>query len=456
MVFFWGVHSVAPSFALDQDIGQSGLLSVGKASDAEMGSSQVDTAVRLLHRAARSFSSSIKRCVMTRSSPELANAWVGVDVHAWQRHIAYQAAVYALLMTVIEARFTSCDEERNDPSKVHIVLSPKLNLLLDSIETQLNTRNPKLVTWFKMVKLPNLARYFIPLFKKWSSEYGRSGIAEVIHSICFCVAVDKLAERVSCPRFTLSIPEIMGELMDLSYNLVSMDRLHSLASEAGVEQEFLAYFGSKVLPNKESREVAFWIGLVHKRLCVAFRRESFISSREGFSNRKNLERDLATLGLFAFLGRRTRLFLLGMGMKDLDEQLNNFISYLECGSLFIYAELSSLPVYQLFMEIVAEEMEWLDFYAAIPGISLNERKRSKQHPIQAEKEIILSAVYCVCSDVFSGFSHFSSSTQQSLDENVVTFLLRSKNLLTMCLEDYLAAYYRSGYVRFCSIIFLSV
>ncbi|KAF6145904.1 hypothetical protein GIB67_028899 [Kingdonia uniflora] len=83
-----------------------------------------------------------------------------------------QAAVYALLITVIGTRFTSCDEERNDPSKVHIVLSPKLNLLLDSIETQLNTRNPKLLTWFKMVKLPNLALYFIPLFKK-SSEYGR-------------------------------------------------------------------------------------------------------------------------------------------------------------------------------------------------------------------------------------------------------------------------------------------
>ncbi|KAF6163445.1 hypothetical protein GIB67_029294 [Kingdonia uniflora] len=294
-----------------------------------------------------------------------------------------QAAVYALLITAIEARFTSCDEERNDPSKVHIVLSPKLNLLLDSIETQLNTRNPKLVTWFKMVKLPNLARYFIPLFKK-SSKYGRrftfSGVAEVIHSICFCAAVDKLAKRVSCPRFTLSIPEIMGELMDLSYSLVSMDRLHSLASKAGVEQEFLAHFGSKVLPNKEIREVAFWIGLVYKRLCVAFRRESFISSREGFNNRK----------------------------------------------------------------ILAEEVEWLDFYVVVPGISLNERKISKHHPIQTEKEIILFPVYSVCSDVFSGFSHFSSSTQQSLDENVVTFLLRGKNLLTMRLEDYLAAYYRSG------------
>ncbi|KAF6163447.1 hypothetical protein GIB67_029296 [Kingdonia uniflora] len=81
--FSFGVfHSVAPSFVLDQDNGHSGLLSVGKASDAEMGSSQVDAVVWLLYRAARSFSSSIKHCEMTRSSPELANVWVGVDVHA--------------------------------------------------------------------------------------------------------------------------------------------------------------------------------------------------------------------------------------------------------------------------------------------------------------------------------------------------------------------------------------
>ncbi|KAF6143205.1 hypothetical protein GIB67_035619 [Kingdonia uniflora] len=128
-------------------------------------------------------------------------------------------------------------------------LSPKLNLLLDSIETQLNTRNTKLVTWFKMVKLPNLALYFIPLFKN-SLEYGRSSVAEVIHSIFFCAAVDKLTDRISCPRFTLSIPEIMGKLIDLSYSLVSMDRLHSIASKAGVEQEFLAYYQIKKAESK--------------------------------------------------------------------------------------------------------------------------------------------------------------------------------------------------------------
>lgn len=37
---------------------------------------------------------------------------------------------------------------------------------------------------------------------------------------------------------------------------------------------------------------------------------------------------MATLGIFAFLGRKTRLFLSEMGMKDLDEQVKDFLRYI--------------------------------------------------------------------------------------------------------------------------------
>uniref|UniRef100_F6HY87 Uncharacterized protein n=1 Tax=Vitis vinifera TaxID=29760 RepID=F6HY87_VITVI len=127
---------------------------------------------------------------------------------------------------------------------------------------------------------------------------------------------------------------------------------------------------------------------------------------------------LATLGIFAFLGRKTRLFFSGMGIKDLDEQVKDFLSYLECGSLFIYPKFSSLSVYQLFMEVVADEIGWLDFYAAFSFGFNQERRSSKPHAIQAEKEIILHTVFTVCCDVFSGFAHFSSSTQQPLNADL--------------------------------------
>ncbi|PIA64790.1 hypothetical protein AQUCO_00100334v1 [Aquilegia coerulea] len=405
---------------------------------------QIDELVGVLHNAARSFSVAIK-CHESASSPELAKAWVGVDVHAWHKHIAYQAAVCALLKTAIEARFLLSGEQRSEVSSVHDIISPKVNMLLKLVENELNARDQNLAKWFKIVKLPILEGLFIPLLKRRSAEHDGSGVAVIFLAICCCVAVEKLGtQHDSCPKVTLSIPNIVGELMDLSHSLAPIDKLHSLATVAGVEQQFLLHFGAKVLPNKDSQEMSFWIGLVQKKLSVAFQRESVISRMHIFRNKQDIERDLATLGLFAFLGNRTRLFLSGMGIKDLDEQAKDFLSYLECGSLFIYPDFSSLRVYQHFMEVVAEEIGWLDLYAAVPCISHHERRRSKQHAIQAEKEIILSAVFTVCSDMFSGFAHFSNSTQQSLDGDMVAFLDRSRNLLTICLEDYWAAYYRSG------------
>ncbi|XVF24933.1 hypothetical protein REPUB_Repub13aG0170300 [Reevesia pubescens] len=133
-----------------------------------------------------------------------------------------------------------------------------------------------------------------------------------------------------------------------------------------------------------------------------------------------------------------------MRINDLDELVKDFLSYLECGSLFIYPEFSSISVYQFFMEVVTDEIGWLDFYGTSPCISNQEKRRSKQHTIQAEKEIILSNVFTICYDVFSGFAHFSRSAQQSLDSELLAFLLRSQRLLTICLEDYWAAYDRSG------------
>lgn len=72
---------------------------------------------------------------------------------------------------------------------------------------------------------------------------------------------------------------ILVELMELSHSLVSVDKLHHLATEAGFEQEFLSHFGKKALP---SEEIEFWIGIVQKKLSLAFHRESVISGMQSF------------------------------------------------------------------------------------------------------------------------------------------------------------------------------
>lgn len=429
--------STALSAYSDQTIIESGR-PVASLHGHEMDYSRVNCLVWVLHESGRSFSLMIQSLELGRSGPELANAWVGVDVHGWHKRIACQVAIYALLTSAIEVELL-LSHDRSNESSVRKILSPTIRLIGDYIENQLNMRHPNLVQWFKVVELPRISGFFIPLLRKWSMEYAGSGVAGIILAISCCAAVGKLGSaHLSGPLSDVTLEAILVELMELSHSLVSVDKLHHLATEAGFEQEFLSHFGKKALP---SEEIEFWIGIVQKKLSLAFHRESVISGMQSF-HYKVQEDCLAALGLFAFLGRSTRLCLSRMGIKDLDGQVKDFLSYLECGSIFIYPEFSSLSVYQLFMEVVTDEIGWLDFYAACTG---NQgRRRSKHHTIQAETEIILHTIFTVCYDIFSGFAHFTRSTQQPLDANLLAFLLRSQSLLTDCLEVYRAAYDRSS------------
>ncbi|KAL5176398.1 Mitochondrial proton/calcium exchanger protein [Glycine soja] len=257
------------------------------------------------------------------------------------------------------------------------------------------------------------------------------------------IAVVKLgARRICCPLLVLSLEDVLVKLMDFSLNLAPVDKLHRLATEAGFELNFLSHFGGKVFPNEKTEDLEFLIGLAHKKLLKAFCEESITSKKQNFQQKIQAD-SLATLGLFTYLGRRTRIFLSAMGIKDLDGVIMNFLSYLECGILFVYPEFSSIRVYQCFMEVVTEEIGWLDFYGSYVQINCKE-KRSKYNARQAEKEIISSVVFTVCYDVFSGFAHFNRSTQQSLDTASRSYLLRCQGLLSICLQYHWAAYDNSG------------
>nr|GEX58776.1 LETM1-like protein [Tanacetum cinerariifolium] len=418
------------------------LPSVSIPHSDEVEFNRVNCLVWVLHESARSFSLAIQNQPLARSGPELSNAWIGVDVHLWHKRMAYQVAVYALLKAAIEVELFLSQKRYNSP--VSEILSAKALFLGEFVENQLSAKHPKLVQWFRTVELSRIAGSFIPLFKKWSVEYAGSGVAGVILAISCCTAVRKLGSgRIGYALFTESIDDILVELMDLSCSLVTADKLHQLAIEAGFEDEFLLHFGKKVLPNKNIEDVEFWIGLVQKKLMFAFHREGVITGELTF--RDNIEQTtLATLGIFAFLGRETRLFLSEMNIKDLDEQIKDFLSYLECGSLYICPEFNSLPDYQLFIEVVVDEIGWLDFYAPLRSKFHHDGRRSRQHAIQAEKEIILYTVLTVCYDVFSGYAHYSNSSQQPMDKKLLSFLLQSQTLLSYCLEEYWAAYDKSG------------
>ncbi|KAH9665816.1 LETM1 domain-containing protein [Citrus sinensis] len=416
---------------------------ITEAEGDEMEFNRVNCLVWVLHESAGSFSHAIESLELPGSGAELAMAWNGKDVHEWHRRIAYRVAVYALLKMAIEVENLLSQDRHNIHAPVKEILFPKMMAAGEFIENQLSMRHSELLQWFRIVELPRIAGFFSSLLKKWSIEYaGRktfSGVAGIIVAISCCVAIGKLGPgRISCPMFKMSIEDASIELMNISYSFVSVDKLHQLATEAGFEPDFLSHFGKKVLPCNNVEELEFWIGLAQKKLLVAFHRESVLLETKTLHEKVQAD-SLVTLGLFAYLGRKTRKFLSSKGINDLDEMLKDFLSYLECGSLFIYPEFSSISMYQLFMEVVTDEIGWLDFYAAFPSFC-NQERRSKHHAIQAEKEIILSNVFTVCYDVFSGFAHFTRSAQQPLEAELLAFLLRSQSLLTVCLDDYWAAY----------------
>ncbi|XP_017602867.1 uncharacterized protein LOC108449975 isoform X1 [Gossypium arboreum] len=442
-ILLGALSSVSSSPPCDpSDTGNEALLLEADSPATEF--NRVNCLLWVLHESARSFSLSVESLELDGTSAELAMAWNGKDVHRWHKRIAHQVAVYAMLKTIIEVEILLSQERHNNPSPVRKILTTETDSLEEFIESQLKLRHPELVEWFRVVELPRMAEFFNPLLKKWSTEYAGSGVAGIIVAISCCAAVEKLcSEHISCPLSKILVGDAIAELMDLSHGIVSVDKLHKLATEAGFETHFLSHFGAKVLSGKKSDDLEFWIGLAQRKLSVAFTKETTIPGKLAFNSKVQAD-SLATLGLFAYLGRQTRLFLSQLRINDLDELVKDFLSYLECGILFIYPEFSSISVYQFFMEVVTDEIGWLDFYDTISCTRYSEKGRSKQHTIQAEKEIILSKVFTVCYDVFSGFAHFSRSAQQPLDSQLLAFLLQSQKLLCICLEDYWAAYDRSG------------
>ncbi|KAI3777836.1 hypothetical protein L1987_47639 [Smallanthus sonchifolius] len=388
--------SITSSSSRDDFITEDEASGITRTEELEF--NRVNCLVRVLHQSARSFSLAVQNLEPFRSLPELSNAWNGVDVNAWHKRTAYQVTVYGLLKAAIEVELFLSHKRCNTP--VYEILSSKTLLLGEFLEAQLNAKNPKLLQWFRRVELPCIAGLFVPLFKKWSVDYAGS-----------CgTAVRKLGStRISCPQFTASVDDALVELKDLSRDIVSIDKLYHLSTEA------------------------------------AFHRESVITPNDQTFINKIEETTLAILGIFAYLGRETRLYLSEMNIMDMDDQIRNFLSFLECGSLYIYRELlNSLPKYQLFNEVVIDEIGWLDFYPSLKSKFQYDGRRSRQHAIQAEKEIILYTVLTVCYDVFSGFAHYTNSSQQPLDSNVLSFLFQSQTLLSNCLEGYWAAYDKSG------------
>ncbi|CAL5389190.1 unnamed protein product [Camellia sinensis] len=105
---------------------------------------------------------------------------------------------------------------------------------------------------------------------------------------------------------------------------------------------------------------------------VMVKKEDSTAQQEEDTPKKSsqvLERDLAIFGFFIALGRSTQSFLSANGFDVIDEPIEGFLRYLIGGSVLYYPQLSSISSYQLYVEVVCEELEWLPFYLGITSTS---------------------------------------------------------------------------------------
>ncbi|XP_019153485.1 PREDICTED: uncharacterized protein LOC109149932 isoform X3 [Ipomoea nil] len=178
------------------------------------------------------------------------------------------------------------------------------------------------------------------------------------------------------------------------------------------QREFLVHFGPRaavcnVRNDQEGNdEAAFWVGLIQKQLRQAIDRERIWSRLTTSESIEVLERDLAIFGFFIALGKTTQSFLSANGYDLLDEPIEGLIRYLIGGSILYYPQLSSISSYQLYVEVVCEELDWLPFY---PGFSSNTKckleHRSKELP-NSEAVLLVLDVCCYWTQSFIRYSRW--------------------------------------------------
>ncbi|CAM6031588.1 unnamed protein product [Sphagnum compactum] len=407
------------------------------------GGEQSKNLVHVLHETARVLQSALEeQKALTRGS-WFAQKWLGFDKNAWMKSLAYQVAVHSLLQAVEEIAARGEGRDRDTHIFVHRSLMRQSAPLRDSIRHQLSSRDPSVDDWLWLELHPQAVASFVGFLEKdkrftavtstgWeevsASPSKASDVALLTLALSSSAAVTKLGSAaVSCPLFSSSLLDEIKRQMQKLPEFMSMEQVYMFSSSVGLKQEFLDIFGMRAANDQNwqesEREGLFWINLVQQLLRAALSREGFRSKLRSFDSVEVLERDLAMFGFFAALGRSTSAYLAAKGVRDSEESISSLLRYLEGGSVLFYAQLASVSTYQLFIEVVCEEMEWLPFYPGSPQMGAHEEHDNVKARIsKAEKQAAIAVALQVCSMWVDSFVRHSSWVQQPQGIRSSTFL----------------------------------
>ncbi|XP_018820044.1 uncharacterized protein LOC108990507 [Juglans regia] len=426
-----------------------------KLSQSLQGEDYSDGLVQSLHEAARIFELAIKQQDSLLKISWLSTAWLGVDRNAWMKTLSYQASVYSLLQAASEISSRGDGRDRDINRVVQRSLL-RLSAPLESlIRDKLSAKQPEAFEWFWSKQVPVSVTSFVNYFegnvrftaatavcgKGMSLGSGNATDLSLLMLALTCIAaITKLGPaKVSCPQFFSMIPEITGRLMDLLVDFMPIRQAYHSMKDIGLCREFLVHFGPRAAACRvnndwNSEEVIFWVNLVQKQLQRAIDREKIWSRLTTSESIEILERDLAIFGFFIALGRSTKSFLSASGYDVIDDPIEGFIRYLIGGSVLYYPQLSSISSYQLYVEVVCEELDWLPFYPGNIGTQgqLHGHKSKREGPPNAEA---ISQIIDVCSHWMQSFIKHSKWLEKPSNVKAAKFLSRGHNKLTECMED---------------------
>ncbi|XP_038990738.1 uncharacterized protein LOC120113758 isoform X3 [Hibiscus syriacus] len=412
--------------------------------------------VQSLHDAARVFELSIKEQDSLSKSSWFSTAWIGVDRKAWGKTLSYQAAVYSLLQAASEIASRGYSRDRDIYVFVQRSLLRQSASLESLIREKLSAKQPEAYDGFWNEQVPAVVISFVNYFegdlrftaatdvcgKGKSLSAGSESDKTLLMLALTCVAaITKLGPaKISCSQFFSTIPDITGRHMDMLVDFVPIHQAFHSIKDIGLHREFLVHFGPRaaecrVENDQDSEEVIFWVDLVQKQLQRAIDREKIWSRLTTSESIEILERDLTIFGFFIALGRNTQAFLSANGYDVIDDPIESFIRYLIGGSVLYYPQLSSISSYQLYVEIVCEELDWLPFY---PGI-VSTSKQSHGHKSIREGPPNTKAVpevLDVCSHWMQSFIKYSRWLENPSSVKAARFLSRGHNKLMVCMKEH--------------------
>lgn len=413
-----------------------------------------DGLVQSLHDAARICELAIKERSSQSKVSWFTTAWLGVDRNSWVKTLSYQASVYCLLQAASEISSRGDNRDRDVNVFVQRSLLRQFAPLESMIRDELPAKQADIYDWFWSEQVPAVVTSFVNYFegdshyaaatavsgKGLQSRSGNTSDISLLMLALTCIAaITKLGPaKVSCSQFFSMIPEITGRLMDMLVDFLPIQQAYDSIKKVGLHREFLSHFGPRaascrIRSDRDAEEVVFWVNLVQKQLQRAMDRERIWSRLTTSESIEVLERDLAIFGFFIALGRRTQIFLCANGFDEIGDPLESFIRYLIGGSVLFYPQLSAISSYQLYVEVVCEELDWLPFY---PGLAVNQKlshgHQSKQkNPPNPEA---IGLVLDVCSHWMQSFIKYSKWLENPSNVKAAGFVSRGHNNLVECMD----------------------